>query len=522
MRLAPVPSLWGGDADPVCLIDLFAAVLRDSPDRTAVVDEDVMLTYGELMGWAGRIAALLAEHGVGVGDPVAVACPRGAHAVAALVATTLYGANYVPLDREYPRLRLEHMLSDSGARVLLWAGEPLDFGGEAAEVRIPEWTDVPPAEPVVPAWFARHDPDLPLYVIYTSGSTGWPKGVVVQHSVLDNVARWQGEHSPAPDLRTAQFAPLNFDVSFQEIFGTLCGGGMLHIVPERLRREPMMLIDWLAEHRIQRLFLPYVALQMLAVAAGFGSSVDGLDLVEVNVAGEQLVCTDEVRALFAAMPKCRLVNHYGQSESAMVTAHVLTGPPESWPTLVPIGSPLPGTELLLGDVGDADERVGELLVAGLPVAHGYLNRPELNSTRYQAIEPTWWGNRRVFRTGDLVRFEDGVVRYLSRLDDDVKLRGIRVNLAEVDAQLMALPEIAAGVAVVVGAEGGPMALRAGVLLKEPGAPFDEDSVLRRLSETLPEVSVPSSLTVLDAVPRAPSGKIDRNAVGKLVAGVTVR
>jgi acyl-CoA synthetase (AMP-forming)/AMP-acid ligase II len=206
----------------------------------------------------------------------------------------------------------------------------------------------------------------------------------------------------------------------------------------------------------------------------------------------------------------------------MVTAHVLTGPPGDWPTLVPIGSPLPGTELLLGDIGDPDGRVGELLVAGLPVAHGYLNRPELNAERYQAIEPTERGNTRVFRTGDLVRFEDGVVRYLSRLDDDVKLRGIRVNLAEVDAQLMALPEIAAGVAVVVGAAGGPMALRAGVLLKEPGGPFDEDSVLRRLSETLPEVSVPSSLTLLDEVPRAPSGKIDRIAVGKLVAEVTVR
>lgn len=486
---------------------------------TAVVADDAVLTYRELFAWMTRIAAELADHGVSVGDPVAVACPRGAGAVAALMATVLYGAHYVPLDPEYPRQRLRHMLTDSGAKVVLWSGTRPEDADGVSPIEVPPFATVPGGE-LATGWLVSHDPDLPVYVIYTSGSTGWPKGVVLQHSVLDNVAHWQAVFSPAPDLRTAQFAPLNFDVSFQEIFGTLCAGGTLHVMPERLRREPVGLVAWLAEHHVQRLFLPYVALQMLAVAASFGEPVDRLDLVEVNVAGEQLVCTDDIRALFEAMPGCRLVNHYGQSESAMVTAHVVDGPPSKWPRLVPIGTPLPGCELLLGDVGDEDRQVGELLVAGAPVALGYHNRAELNAQRYAAVEPTAHGHTRVFRTGDLVRFEDGVVRFLTRIDDDTKLRGIRINLAEVDAQLMAQPEIATAVAVVVGEGNGPKALRAAVVPRDPTAPFDEESVLRRLADTLPEVSIPVSLTVLERVPHAPSGKADRAAVGEIVRART--
>lgn len=515
MRLAPVPSLWGGAVLPGCLLDAFPRALSEHPERVAVVAEDATVTYRELLGWAARVAAVLRAHDVARGERVAIACPRGAHAVAAMLGVVLSGACYVPLDRDYPPARLRHMLDDSGARVVLWTGTPVDFADGATPVEVPgpECLAVEPAEL---DWLAEHDPDLPVYVIYTSGSTGWPKGVVLQHSVLDNVAYWQTVHTPAADLRTAQFAPLNFDVSYQEVFGTLVGGGTLAVVPERLRRDPAGLLAWLVEHRVQRVFLPYVALQMLAVAVAYGEPMDGLELREVNVAGEQLVCTGEVRALFEAMPGCRLVNHYGQSESAMVSAHVLTGTPDSWPTLVPIGRPLPGCELLLADVGDPDERTGELLVGGAAVSHGYLDRPELNAQRYAEVEPTEHGTRRVFRTGDLVRFDGGVVRYLSRLDDDVKLRGIRINLAEVEAQLLRLPGIAAAIAVVTGAQGGPMALRAAVVPADKAAGIDEDEVLARLADVLPEVAVPAALTVIDSVPRAPSGKADRIAVGKLV------
>ena len=194
------------------------------------------------------------------GDRVAVACPRGAAAVVALLATALAGFTYVPTGPRVSASTAGTHLQDSGVRVVLHDGGIWDVPETTYPVRIPKWTPGGSAARLDLSWVADHDPDLAIYIIYTSGSTGWPKGVALQHSCLDNVAEWQATVSPSPDLRTAQFAPLNFDVSFQEIFGTLCGGGTLVVVPERLRRESAELLDWLCEHRIQRLFLPYVAL----------------------------------------------------------------------------------------------------------------------------------------------------------------------------------------------------------------------------------------------------------------------
>ncbi|WP_367127908.1 AMP-binding protein [Saccharothrix sp. HUAS TT1] len=503
-------TLWGGPARPPCLLDSLVTTARAHPDRVAVVDGDRSFTYAGLHGWVGEVVALLRGHGVRSGDRVAVAGARSAEVVAAFLAVAAVGATYVPLDAEYPERRLAHMLADSGASVLLHTGAGPRFGASAVPVPIPR------PGPGAAYEVVACSPDLPVYVIYTSGSTGWPKGVAVPHSCLDGMAEWQRTHSPRPDLRTAQFAPLNFDVSFQEVLGTLCGGGTLVIVPEDLRQDPFELLDWLAEHRVERLFLPNVALTMLAVAASAEDSLDHLSLVEVNTAGEQLVCTPPIRELFERLPGCRLTNHYGQSESAMVSSHVLTGPPSSWPALPPIGVPLPGCELLL-DPADPDvPDVGELLVAGLPLSLGYLNQPELNERRYVDVPTTPHGHTRAFRTGDLVRFADGVAWFLSRTDHDVKIRGYRVNPLEVDAWLLEQPGVAAAVCVVVEAGEGARSLRAAVTPKA-GVELDVPGLLKALEGVLPEHAVPQSITVLPALPRTPSGKVDRELVAKNLA-----
>lgn len=515
-------SLWGGPATPPCLVDALTGTADRNREVTAVVDGDVSLTYGELMDWAARIASDLDRSGSPRGGRVGIACPRGAAAVAALVAVALSGRTYVPLDLEYPRRRLEHMLKDSGADVLLYEGNDHGLGADTLSVPL-----VRPARSSAldatgdendRSWITSHHPDLPVYIIYTSGSTGWPKGVMLPHSSLDNVVEWQAASSVAPDLRTGQFAPLNFDVSFQEIFGTLGGGGTLVIIPETLRRDSIGLLDWLSRTKVERLFLPYVALQMLAAAAGFEESVAKLSLKEINVAGEQLVCTEEISSFFSRVPDCRLVNHYGQSESAMVSYHILPDSVDEWPVLPPIGIPLPGCELLI-DVEDGAEGIGELLVAGTPLSLGYLGQPGLNAKRYIAIETTAHGHTRAFRTGDLVRFESGQVRMLTRIDDDVKLRGVRINLAEIEAQLLAVPEISAAVAVITGKNGVPRALRAGVTLKDPSRHFDEEAARQRLAEALPEVSVPLSVSVLADLPRTPSGKADREAASAAIEAI---
>ncbi|GGK72697.1 AMP-binding protein [Mangrovihabitans endophyticus] len=518
MTIEYTTALWGGEANPPCLIDAVVAAARRHPDRPALVTGESAFTYAQLMSWAASIADDLERAGSRAGELIGVACPRGAEAVAAMVAVLLSGRAYVPLDLDYPRLRLEHMLRDSGVGVVLHAGPELDLAVSAVTVpvRRPEVGEqVDSRSPRLWDWVAKHEPDLPGYVIYTSGSTGWPKGVLLQHRCLDNVVQWQAECSPAPDLRTAQFAPLNFDVSFQEIFGTLGGGGTVVVIPERLRRDPGEMLDWLAEQRVQRLFLPYVALQMVAVAAGNRESVADLTLVEINVAGEQLVCTEDIREFFRRLPTCRLVNHYGQSESAMVSYHILGPDPNDWPTMAPIGSPLPGCELLI-DTDASGDGTGELLVAGMPVSLGYINQPELNRRRFIHVPATRHGHRQLFRTGDLVRFEEGHARYLTRMDEDVKLRGIRINLTEVEAQLLMLPEVASATVVLSAVPGRPRALRAAVVLRDPGYPFDEDRVREALDLVLPAVSVPLSIVALERMPRTPSGKVDRDAVAQVI------
>jgi D-alanine--poly(phosphoribitol) ligase subunit 1 len=508
-------SLWGGLAECPCLLESFARTSRHRAEAVAVVDGKYNITYAQLISWIRRISLMLAESGIRGGDRVAVAGPRSAAVIAAMWATVGAGAAYVPLDSQYPAKRLAHMLADSGASLLLYAGADPDFGHDVPRQRIPE-VDVSLADAEGNWPCVKCDPEEPVYIIYTSGSTGLPKGVALPHRCIDNMAQWQASHSVRPDLRTAQFAPLNFDVWFQEVLGTLCGGGTLVVMPEPLRRDPIAFLDWLAAENVERLFLPCVALHMLTVAAAERASLADLALLEINTAGEQLVCTPPVRDFFRRVEKCRLNNHYGQSESAMVTVHTLTGPSTSWPTLPPIGRPLPGCEILIDATDPGDPQTGELLVAGLPLSVGYLNQPQLNLERYVTVPRTANGHTRAFRTGDLVQVSDGLIQFLTRVDHELKIRGFRVNPVEVDALLVEQPGITEAVTVAIEIAGGSRYLCSAVTVAD-GYTFDAAQTVATLSDLLPAHSLPRSITPLTELPRTPSGKVDRDEVTRQLA-----
>jgi D-alanine--poly(phosphoribitol) ligase subunit 1 len=496
-------GLWGGPSTADCFLHAIGSAARRQPDAIAVADGTEQYTYAALQGWAGGLVRTLRSLGVRPGDRVGVAGPRSAAVVAAMWAVTGVGAAYVPLDITYPAKRLAHILADASIDVLLSIGDGAALAGASRNVPVPPIDGIEPD----PDWQpVSCDAELPVYVIYTSGSTGRPKGVALPHRSIDNMAWWQRRHSVRPALRTAQFAPLNFDVWFQEALGTLGSGGTLVIMPESLRRDPLLLLDWLARERIERLFLPCMALHMLALAAA-DAQLPELALVEINVAGEQLVCTPAIRQLFRRWSGCRLNNHYGQSESAMVTAHTLAGPSDAWPALPPIGAPLPGCELLI------DDETGELLVAGAPLSVGYLHRPQENAERYLEVPETTHGHRRAFRTGDLVQIRDGLAHYVSRADDEVKIRGFRVNPLEVDACLAEQPGVLESVCVPIEVAEGSRQLRAAVTVAN-GAAVDGRRLREALRDLLPPHSVPLSVTVVDTLPRMPSGKIDRSAVAR--------
>lgn len=509
-------GLWGGTADPPCVLEAFKRSLSLRPAALAVADSEHQLSYYDLSAWIARITDLLRDAGVGPGDTVAVTGSRSAAIVAAAWAVVGAGATYLPLDSNFPRKRLDYMLAESGAKLLLHTGPDPELAAPR-RARIPLWSEVDSsAEPALA--FVRCTPDTPVYVIYTSGSTGNPKGVALPHSCIDNMAYWQRRHSARQDLRTAQFAPLNFDIWFQEALSTLGGGGSLVIMPEELRQDPIELLDWLARKRIERLFLPCVALHMLATAATAFDSLANLALREINTAGEQLVCTPAIKDFFHRLPGCGLNNHYGQSESHTVSVHTLTGPSSAWPALSPIGLPLPGCEILLDITESGDPHVGELLVAGSPLALGYLNQPELNARRYVRIPPTAHGHTRAFRTGDLASVRDGVMHFLGRTDDEVKIRGYRVNPLEVEACLGKQPGVGEAICVPVSLGAGSRQLRAAVTVTA-GAEFDAAAALAALREELPWYSIPPSISVLPAMPRTSSGKADRAAVARLLAPV---
>jgi len=496
------------------MLDSFERSVRLRPAALAIADSEHQLTYHDLAVWIARITDLLRDAGIAAGDTVAVTGPRCAAVVAAAWSVVGAGATYLPLDSNYPRKRLAYMLAESGAKVLLHVGPEPELPAPR-RVRIPEWSEVDRLAGFG-LTFVPCRPDVPVYVIYTSGSTGQPKGVALPHSCIDNMAYWQRHHSVRQNLRTAQFAPLNFDIWFQEVLSTLCGGGSLVIMPEALRQDPIELLDWLARERIERLFLPCVALHMLATAATAFDSLGNLALREINTAGEQLVCTPAIRDFFDRLPQCRLNNHYGQSESHTVSVHTLAGPSSSWPALSPIGLPLPGCEILLDTDESGDSRIGELLVAGLPLSLGYLNQPELNAQRYVQVRSTEHGHTRAFRTGDLVSVENGVMHFLGRTDDEVKIRGFRVNPLEVEACLGRQPGVAEAICVPVNLGTGSRQLRAAVTIAADEE-FDPAAALAALREELPAHSVPPSISVLSAMPRTSSGKADRAEIARLLA-----
>ena len=264
---------------------------------------------------------------------------------------------------------------------------------------------LPPAPP---------ESDGLFYVVYTSGSTGTPKGVRMGRRAIAGLVEWQRNASVRPDVRTAQFAALGFDVSAQEIFGTLCGGGTLCLVPASLRFDPPGLLRFLDDCKVERLFLPFVALQQVAAAALEPGRLAALR--EVITAGEQLKITPAIRALFARLPNCTLHNQYGPSETHVATAYTLRGPVSEWPALPPIGRAVPG---MLARVVD-----GELYLSGRQLAEGYQGRPDLTAERFAALPGT---EERWYKTGDLARVSaEGELEFLGRADGQLKRRAADV------------------------------------------------------------------------------------------------
>jgi amino acid adenylation domain-containing protein len=358
-------------------------------------------------------------------------------------------------------------------------------------------------------------PDSLAYVIYTSGSTGQPKGVMMTHGCLSNLLCWQlQDPSFSPRRRTLQFASICFDVSFQEMFSTWLSGGTLILIPDEVRRDSARLCRFLGEHQIERLFLPYIPLRELAEVADGAGSLPG-SLREVITAGEQLRITAGLTSWFRQLGGCTLQNQYGPSESHVVTAFRLEGPPGDWPVLPPIGRPIANARIY---VLDAELRPvpigipGELHIGGTGLGRGYLGRPDLTA---ETFIPDPFGGEpgaRLYKTGDLARFRcDGGLEFLGRIDQQVKIRGFRVEPGEIEAALSRHPGVRQ-VAVVAGRQEARDRRLIAHVVGTPGAAPSVGELRGFLAAKLPDHLIPASFVFHDALPLTRSGKVDRRAL----------
>ncbi len=485
------------------LPELFERQAQKTPDAVALEHVGDARTYRQLDAEANALADRLIALGVGPGVRVALCLDRSITALVALLATLKAGGAYVPLDPAYPAERLRYMLDDAKPRVLLTERKHQDLlpSQGLMQVVLDEAGAAAPR-----AQRPRLEPRHLAYVLYTSGSTGKPKGVAMPHRALVNLVAWQTEGAKA--TRTLQFAPLNFDVSFQEIFSTWCSGGTLVLVDEATRRDPDALAEHLGTARIQRLFLPAVALHHLAQAA-LRATRPVVDLEEVITAGDQLRITEPIRRWFQA-GNMRLHNHYGPTESHVVTAHVLEGNPRDWPGLPPIGRPIANVAVHLLDANQRPVPVGvpgELYLAGACLADGYLSRADLTAERF--VDLPLAPPVRAYRTGDLGRLSPaGTIEFLGRADDQVKLRGFRVEPGEIERALCAHPEVS-DAAVIVDTDATREKRLIAYVVPET-APLE--ALPAFLARDLPEYMVPALFVPLAALPRTPSGKVDRRGL----------
>ncbi|MGW2229719.1 amino acid adenylation domain-containing protein [Streptomyces formicae] len=493
-------SGWNDTAREVpraSLADLFQDQAARTPGRTAVVQQGTELTYGQLNSRANRLAHHLIAQGAGPEQVVALKLPRSAEMVVAVLAVLKTGAAYLPIDPQYPDDRVQFMLDDARPLLVL-DGTGLDT----------------PAQPDTDPVAVTRDPLHPAYVIYTSGSTGRPKGVAVPDGAMVNLLSWHsGELPCARPTRTAQFSSLSFDVSVQEILSAVLFGKTLVIPPDDVRYGPDELVDWLDEQRVDELFAPNLVIDALAHAA-VTRERELPALREVVQAGEALTLSPHVRAFFRQVPGRRLRNNYGPSETHVVTSHTLPADVSAWPSSPAIGTPVPNVRAYV-----LDERLrpvgtgvtGELYIAGAGLARGYTNRPALTAERFIACP--FEDGQRMYRTGDLVRRSaDGQVHYVRRADQQIKVRGFRIEPGEIESVLAEHPGVAQ--AVVTAQDGHRLV--GYVVPSTAGAntpPDGLDVVLREFVRTrLPEFMVPAAYVTLDAIPLTPNGKLDRAAL----------
>jgi amino acid adenylation domain-containing protein len=490
-------------ADPGIVARIAAQICR-TPDAVAVDTGDTAVTYAELDRAATAVAARLQAAGVSPGDRVGLLTGPGRATVAGVVGILRAGAAWVPLDADHPPARLGEQVRRCDARVLVHDASTAARARGLTDAVLVAADDTSPHGP---ATAVDADPDRLAYVIFTSGSTGRPKAVPITHRAIESYLDWAlSTFGYRPGDRLAQTASICFDASVRQLLAPLLCGATVMTFPRDLLRDPDALLGYLERARITVWSsVPTLWEQLLAAAQRRTRAPDLSAVRWLHVGGEALAA-DPVRRWYALFgPGHRIANLYGPTESTInATYHLLDGPPDDGARQVPIGRPVAGTDVeVVGTDGTAcaPGQAGELLIAGVGLTPGYLGDPVLTEAAF-----TVRGGRRWYRSGDRVRRgPDGVLHFLGRLDDQVKVRGHRVEPGEVEGVLRTHPAVTGAVVLAVD---DPPRLVAYVVTADAGAPTAAE-LRAHLAGLLPAYLVPARIHLIDALPLTGTGKVDR-------------
>ncbi|MFI9464701.1 amino acid adenylation domain-containing protein [Streptomyces xiamenensis] len=464
------------------------------PHHAAVVDGPGTTTYQQLWARAGAVATDLRRH-LAPGDGVAVAAERGTPFITAALGCWLAGAPYLPLDPAQPVRRLRGIVADAGTPVVLVSPEHRGLGADLGVTEL-----LPTAAPV----YLPPPPsaDTAAYVLYTSGTTGAPKGVVVDHDSLANLVDWHGRtYRITPEDRALHTAGLGFDAAVWEIWPYLAAGATV----VTCRGDDRLVADFIADRITEdRCTTAFMATALVEELLTLGPDLPSLRLL--------LTGGDALRLSAPVAGPYRLVNHYGPTEATVVTtAHPVPddAPAGSTP---PIGRPIDGVAVAVLDEELRPAEEGELYIGGRGLARGYLHAPELTAARFVSLPGR---SGRWYRSGDVVRSRAGLLEFVGRVGhEQLKVRGVRVAAAEIEAALTGHHEVRAACAVVVG-HGAEAALVA--VIATTGR-VEGDEVRRYARTRLPAAVVPTRMVVVERLPLTPNGKLDRPAVARLAAG----
>ncbi len=475
-----------------------------TPDAVAVVDEDVRLTYEELERQSSMLAARLREAGAAPDRCVGLLLERSTRFVVSALAVLKSGAAYVPIDPSTPTERASFILNDAGAIAVVT--QP-SIARHLTETRFAvidvDGTQTPGLAP-----FAEPNiqPDMLAYVVYTSGSTGEPKGVEITHTNLCNLIAWhQSAFEVTAADRASQIAGLGFDAVGWEIWPYLTAGASVHVADELTRRSPEALRDWIVAQKITIGFVPTILAEQLLNMSWPGETA----LHTLLTGGDRLN-----RRPLAELPFV-VVNNYGPSECTVVTTSGIVSPSGDSQAPPSIGRPIANVTALILDEDlqpVAPGEPGELCVAGALVGRGYRNLPQETASRFVTYSAASGERLRIYRTGDQARLlENGELEFLGRLDDQIKIRGYRVELGEIVTQLNRCAGIETSIVSVRDTgESGPTLVA--YIVPRRDANLNDSDLREFLAARLPDYMIPSSFVMMAALPITANGKLDMSAL----------